>query len=645
MAESPPERAYALSEKKRLDFLRHTPPFDQLDPGVQEELAAELVPEKYPAGTVLLAKGKSPITHLRLIYQGRVSLSLKDGAGEVSLSDQRGPGEAIGTLGIILDSLSNLDVIAQQDTVCLLLPREKFVAMLKSDPRLAGFYLRAVAQGYVSKAFTQLERPRSSTGGEGSLYLFSAQMHDVVRRRPEYIVIDASAQEAAKAMSEHRTGYLLVKDQKGRAKGIITDRDLRTKVVGQGRDFTTPVSEIMSAPLSAIPSHTVAFDALLEMMRRRVHHLVIQRNGEITGVVSGHDLMVLQGSSPLYLIREIATQPTIEGLYDLSLKSSRVVRSLINEGAKPGNVTRMITLINDYILDRLLNLLVQEMGPPPVPFCWLLMGSEGRKEQTFRTDQDNGIIYDDPKDQAQADLAKNYFHMLGNEAIRHLVLCGFPKCKGGIMASNPQWCQPYSVWQGYFDRWIRKPEPQEVLNATIFFDFRPGFGTLELGQKLRGHLMEQVKGQDVFLRFLAQNCLATPPAIGFFRNFTLEKDGEHKNKLDMKTKGLVPYVDFARIMSLKCGISETNTLERLTLLGEGEHISAELCARAVQAYEIQMQIRLVHQQQMDDAGQVPNNYIDPRELSELDRQTLKNAFAVTNDIRSFLKESFRLSGG
>lgn len=632
------------SREQILEFLGSIKPFNELEPDKLRRLADRCKVESYPKGSLILARHQSAINHLRLLHQGRVKLSLRDDEGKEALESFRGPGEAIGFLGLLLRSLSNLDVTAVEDTVCVLVEREDFQELIQSNPLFAKYFLQALARGYVARALSELERPRVHLTTEGSLYMFSAQVGDIVRRRPAMIPASQSVQEAARLMNEKRVGYLLVLDQSDEVAGIVTDRDLRTKVVASGQSPSVPVERIMSSPVQSIPTHTFCFDALLEMMKRRVHHLILKEDGRITSVVSGHDLMVLQGASPLFLVREIMAQRKIEGLYDLSLKSPRVVSSLIREGAKASHVTRLITMINDYILEKLLTLMQEELGPPPTPFCWVLMGSEGRREQTFRTDQDNGIVYADPQDEAQAKKAKDYFHMFGNEAIRHLVACGFPRCKGNIMASNPRWCQPFSVWAGYFDNWIHSPEPKDVLNATIFFDFRPGFGALELGRDLRTHLMDEVKGQDLFLRFLAQDAMTTPAATSFFRQFVVEKHGPHKNRLDLKTKGLVPFVDFGRIMSLKHGVRETNTMKRLQVLGQEGSISADLAQKAGQAYELQMQLRLVHQQVQHEEGLEPDNFIDPYALSEMERRALKDALGVVSEIKGYLKSAFRLGG-
>jgi len=626
-------------------FLEYSPPFNELSTDMQEELADTCRVERYPSGSLILERGKSRVEYLRIIYEGRMRLFLRDEEGEVSLEDFRGPGEVVGALAILRGSLSNLEVVADTDTVCILISRDEFLGLIQSNLGFSRYYLKTITETYVSKALTQLEQSRPRVGGEGSLYLFSAQVGDVVRRRPVGISAQATVQEAARLMDREKVGCLLVGEAEAGFVGIVTDRDLRSKVVAAGLGGEEPVRRIMSTPVQTIEAHTVCFDALLEMMKRRVHHLPLSRGDDVVGVISGHDLMVTTGSSPLALVREITHAAKIEDLYDISLKSPRVVASLINEGAKASNVTRMITLINDYILDRVLNLLIQELGPPPVEFCWMLMGSEGRREQTFRTDQDNGIIYADPVDQDQATQCEQYFRYLGTMAIEHLVACGFPRCPGGIMASNPQWCQPYAKWAAQFDRWISTPEPKEVLHATIFFDFRGGYGQTELTRRLRDHLNQKVKGQEVFLRYLAKDSLTTPSALSFFRNVVTERGGEHAGRLDLKHKGLVPFIDFARVKSLASAVSATNTQERLTMLHQAGVLSRDFHLDLSQSFEFLMQLRLVHQQLQHSEGVEPDNFIDPDQLSEMERRQLKESLSVIGEIKGQLKSEYRLDVG
>jgi len=297
-------------------------------------------------------------------------------------------------------------------------------------------------------------------------------------------------------------------------------------------------------------------------------------------------------------------------------------------------------LLNDQILERLLTLLEDELGPPPMDYCWLLFGSEGRREQTFKTDQDNAIIYADPVDDEQKKTAHDYFTIFARKAIDHLVNCGYPLCPGEIMATNPKWCQPASVWKGYFTDWIETPEPQKLLHVTIFFDFRAGFGKVSLADELRRHLSELSIRQEIYLFHLARECMSSRAPLSFFKSFIVEKNGEHKNTLDLKRQGLTPFVNFARVLALKFGVKETNTLSRLHVLAEEGHISEELWASAREAYEMQMQLRLIHQLAQLEEGILPDNHIAPAQLSDLEKRMLKEAFEVIERLHGVLKALF-----
>ena len=268
------------------------------------------------------------------------------------------------------------------------------------------------------------------------------------------------------------------------------------------------------------------------------------------------------------------------------------------------------------------------------------MGSEGRREQTFKTDQDNAILYADPEDEKQKADAEDYFKVFAQKAIDHLVNCGYPLCPGEIMAINPKWCQPLSVWKGYFSTWISAPDPAELLNATIFFDFRSGFGDASLARELRNHLNDRARQKDIFLFHLARQCMSTRIPLSFFKNFIVDKDGKHKNLLDIKRQGLTPFVNFARVLSLKHGISETNTLARLKALHDADFINRELWASANDAYELQMQQRLIHQLTQMEEGKRPDNHINPEQLTELERRMLKDAFAVIERLYSVLDKMY-----
>jgi CBS domain-containing protein len=626
-----------------IEFLRSVLPFDSLSSQELDRLAYKCRIDFFPKGTIVFQQGISTVDYLYLIQQGGVKSYLKDDEGEMSLNDYRGKGEYFGALPIIQDTRANLNVETVEDTFCFLITKADFLELLGRHGEFSQYFLRTMSAKMVKNVYAEFRQHKISTRTEGALYLFSAKVGEIAKGRLFTVPEATAVQEAAVMMSEKMIGSLLVTGENEKIIGIVTDKDIRSKVVARGLSYKTTVAEIMASPVQTISSQAVCFDALLRMMKKRLHHLAVEENGEIVKMITTHDIMVTQGTSPLYLFREIIAQQQISGLYDLSNKVHQVVRSLIEEGAKANNITRMIAVLNDHILEKMLSLLLEEFGPAPLPFCWLLMGSEGRREQTFKTDQDNAIIYADSDDDELNRQAVEYFESFAQTAIGHLVKCGYPLCPGEIMASNPKWRQPLSVWKGYFRSWCKTPTPESVLNSTIFFDFKSEFGSVELAAELRREVLEYSQREELFLTHMARNCLVSRPPLSFFRNFVVEKDGKHKDTFDLKRKGMVFFVDFGRLMSLKYGVDETNTLARLRSLMQGEYLSESLGTELVEAYEFLMQVRLVHQLKQMEEGVEPDNYIKPADLSDLERQTLKEAFAVIGRLQEFIKQEFHLA--
>lgn len=635
--------AHRADPEAALEYLKNTMPFRDLDDETLKGLAGKFTQDFYEKETTILEQGVSEVEHLQLINRGGVRVLNKEDDGSEKLVDFRGEGGYFGALGIIKQSPANFSVQAAEDTFCYLLPAEDFLRLVQGSSAFASFFLESFSDDMVGAAYANMRDKKRAPTADKGLYLFTAKVRDVVRRSAETIDANQTIQQAAAKMTALEIGSLLVTEGEAGVIGIVTDSDLRTKVVATGMDYGAPVRNIASGPVKRISSSALCFDALLQMMNQQVHHLAVENEGRIVGMMTAHDIMVQQGTSPISLFREIVAQRSISGLYALSEKIPAIVGTLIYEGAKANNITRLVAVLNDHIVSRVLSLLVEEIGPAPHRWCWLMMGSEGRKEQTIKTDQDNALIYEDPGDDWESvKKAKLYFRRLGNEAIKHLEACGYPLCPGDMMASNPTWRKPYSTWQGYFDKWMAAPEPEAVLHSTIFFDFRPGYGDVKISERLRDHVAKVAPKRGVFLMHLAKNALATKAPLSFFRDFIVEKDGKYKNRVDLKTRGLVPFVDFARVLSLMRGIKETNTIERLEALVEGEHIPRELYAETREAYEFQMHVRLVHQFRRLQAGLTPDNYIDPVDLSDSEKQTLKEAFGVINRLQSFVRSELKV---
>ncbi|MDQ7831123.1 MAG: DUF294 nucleotidyltransferase-like domain-containing protein [Desulfovibrionaceae bacterium] len=489
------------------------------------------------------------------------------------------------------------------------------------------------------------EAPRRRRAAESpDLSLFARRVGDLVSRPPIVAEPGLPIRDAARIMLKEGVGSLLVSQSPGGVLGIVTDTDLR-KAVALGRDLESGVKTVMSSPVAEIAASEACFDALLKMMAHKVHHLAVTGPGGVTGVVTAHDILLLHSVSPLSLFREIQSQRDFAGLYPLLAKTPRVIRALLDNGARAGHITRLITVVNDHILHKIIELVHREIGPPPTAYCWISMGSEGRREQTFATDQDNALVYADSPDEPVRRAAEVFFQALAERVVGHLEKAGFPRCKGNMMAVNPAWRKSLAAWKATFEDWIAVPEPLEVLHSTIFFDFRGVAGRVELADDLRAHVARRAAASGIFLRFLAADCQVTRAPLTLFRGFAVERSGQHKQTLDLKKRGLVPFQDFARVMALAHGVVETGTLERVETLARLGHIPANLGREVAQAFEFLLSVKLAHQLSQVERGLPPDTHIDPRALSDMDKGTLRDAFGVIGTMQSFLKDMFHLNAG
>ena len=353
--------------------------------------------------------------------------------------------------------------------------------------------------------------------------------------------------------------------------------------------------------------------------------------------------MMLQGASPISVVREIDDQHDLEGLCRASHAVDGMVGLLLKEGARAGNLTRVITEINDRLVRKVLELVAGQLGPAPVAWCWIVFGSEGRREQTYKTDQDNAIIYADPADEAQAREAREWFAAFTPRVRDALASCGFPLCPGGYMAANPEWCRPLRDWKRTFSVWVANPDATAVLRAQILFDFRPLCGAGDLAGELRAHLTAAIERAPAFLGFLANQIVKNQPPLGFLHRLVVEKEGEHKDRLNLKLKTIAPIVDLARLFALEKGLPVTGTLERLRALREHHTIVGRYGAELEQAFEFLMYLRIHHQQAQVSAGREPDNFIDPNDLSAPERKTAREVFGLVAKVQGLVIERYRAS--
>jgi CBS domain-containing protein len=621
-------------------FLSKIPPFQFLDEKALGRLAASSTMEFYPKGGTILHQEGPPSEYLRVIKKGGVKVFVKSDKGEEVLIDYRSEGDAFGFLSLVGGDKSRATVVAVEDTICLLIKKEAVLKLLDSHPTFTEYFLKSFLNKYIDKAYQEM-RTKSSLYGPGDKMLFTTPVGELATKEVVTAPQDLSVREAAQMMSKYGISSLVIVEDEGSPVGIITDRDLRDKVVARGKDVGSPVSNIMSVALIKAEARDYCFDALLKMIRFNIHHLLVVDGGRLKGVITNHDLMMLQGTSPISIAREIESQSSVEGLVPVSQKISGMVKLLLKEGAKASNITRIITEINDRLVRKIMEIVESKVGRPPVPYCWIVYGSEGRKEQTFKTDQDNAIIYADPVTDEEKRRAEQYFADFAEYAGNALVSCGFPACTGGYMASNPKWRQPLGNWKAYFTDWITTPTPEAILLSVILFDYRPVYGDVRLAEDLREHLLAVLKGQDMFLAFMANMTVSLRPPLGFFKTFVVEKSGEHKDKLNLKFRCLAPLIDIVRLYSLEARIGETSTLERIDALREIHGVVAEYEDELEHAFEFISLLRIHHQFDRMEAGLAPDNFIDPNNLGNLEKRMLKESCQLISRIQDAIAKQYR----
>jgi CBS domain-containing protein len=622
-----------------IEFLKNVPPFEFLDTEIINSVAVKTSMEYYPKGTYILIQDGSPSEFLYIIKKGGVKVYRRANAEEVTI-DFRSEGDSFGFVSLISGDKSRANVVAIDDTICYLIPKDTILNLINKYPEVRDFYLKSFMNIYLDKKYAEETSKRALTGTVDKL-LFTTSVEEIASKNVISIPEHTPIREAAGIMCENRISSLIIMNSEGIPVGIITDKDLRRKVVAAARDVNEPVKNIMSFPIIKIDAKDYCFEAIVRMLKYNIHHLLVIKNGQVSGIITNHDIMMLQGLSPVTIVRDIEMQQNIEGIINASKQITNLVGNLLQQGAKASNITRIIAEINDRIVRKIIQFAEREFGPAPIPYCWIALGSEGRKEQTFKTDQDNALIYAEPP-AGQEESIRRYFLEFTSYVKENLLKCGFPACPGDIMASNPRWCQPIKVWKKYFSQWVYTPKGESITLSNIFFDFRAIYGDFSLEESLKDYLLNIVKDQRVFLGYLANLAVKNKPPLGFFKTFVVEKSGEHKDKLNIKIKGIAPIVDIVRLFSLEKGIRETSTLERIEALKNKHAVVKDDAEEIIYAFEFLMLLRIKHQYEQVIQGKMPDNFINPETLSNLEKKLLKDTFHLISRLQDILIEKYKL---
>lgn len=443
-------------------------------------------------------------------------------------------------------------------------------------------------------------------------------------------------------MVEQAVGSIVVVSPEHRPQGIVTDRDLR-RLLAAARSPDQPVGDIMTTPVVTISPEAFVFEALLEMTRRDIHHLAVVEGGRLIGVVSSHDFLLLQAATPVELARAIQRCGSIDELSALGPQLTDLVRRLFEQGLSGYEIGRIVAEVSDLLVRRVLvlsehALRQSDFGEAPMPFCWLALGSEGRREQTLKTDQDNGLVYEDPSPVLRK-VAERYFAALADRVVTGLIRLGYPRCPGDSMASNPKWCQPLAVWRNYFADWMRDTTPQHLMYSSIYLDFRPVAGVTALATALREEVRDQAKAWRSFPRYLGKIAVSHAPPLGLFGRFTMKRENGRRG-VNVKLGGMLLLTNALRAYAIELGLEETNTIERLAAARAAGCFTDGEVGDVRQAYETIFHLRLQHQLERLAAGEAPDNLVDPYALPAAEQRRLREAFRVIRRLQGKVEDRY-----
>ncbi|HUL29165.1 MAG TPA: DUF294 nucleotidyltransferase-like domain-containing protein [Thermodesulfobacteriota bacterium] len=643
----------ALPLEKLKDFVKTVPPFHLLPRKAMDELVRTLMIEYFPKGETILSPKGPPTQFLHIIRSGGVKflVSEKEGKEGDRIYDYRDEGDFFGLISLLSGEPSPFTIVAEEDTLCYLVRKEVFKKLIGEYPDVFLYFTSGPSKGF--KQFDTGSPPMdpSVRGGAGAQQvLFACRVKDVMHTNVLTCPSEETIVGVARRMTERGVGSMIVVDDIGVPVGILTDGDLRSKVLASGKLITLPVLDVMNRPVQCVRPDAFCFEAILSMTTNRIKYLPVMDGMKLVGIISEHDLMVSQGNNPVAVIKGIQQATTIEQVVLIRKNIDLAMNVILEHGGMAKDICELITTLNDHLTRKIIVLAEEAMGregygPPPVPYAWLALGSEGRREQTLRTDQDNALIFADHSPAGEEE-ARSYFLNLAEKVVSGLEQCGFPRCKGGVMAVNPKWCQPLHVWKEYFRHWILDVDypPQEVLATFVFFDCRAIYGQYELATRIAGHILELLDEGNSFAREMAKTAILHKTPLGFFKRLVVEKSGEHKNKLNLKLNGLTPLVDAIRTLALSQKVFNTNTLDRISALVEKESLTPAEAGDLRDAFNVIMLIRVRHHVNVLRQGGIPDNYVDPDELSIIQRTMLKEAFKSIDRLQGLLELHYSIEG-
>jgi len=605
-------------------YLQHTVPFQFLD-SKELNFAASNISISYLKNGRVIDMSENERPSLHLIRRGAFEIRSE----QDHLVDRIADGECYGISTVLDNNPEGFNVVALEDSLVYILNKEDFQKLSESNTQFYDFFNQTRENRLRKLSTSKNETITPATQLNNSI--LSLMAHDIIHIEPSQTI-----GEAARLMTERRVSSLLILEEQ-KLIGILTDRDLRSRVLACGKTADTLIEEVMTRNPTSVSNTSLSIHAQLLMSEKNIHHLpVVDENFHAVGMLTSTDLLRNQQLSPLLMVSEISRQNSLESASAVMSRLPKLINNLVASEMKAADIGDIIAAIADSLARKLIGFYQEEKGPAPMEFNLLVFGSQARFDQSLGSDQDNALMLERQPTPDEM----NYFIDLGKFLADGLNQCGFIYCPGDIMASNPEWIKTQVEWQTKFRKWIQSPSPTALLNASIFFDIRHIYGPDEPVKKLKSLALGLARKNELFIATMTKNAVGNRAPLGFFRDFVVDRSGSHKDQLDLKHHGLALINDLARVYSLASGCTETSTIRRLRACRKEGVLAPEHANNLKDAWEFLADLRLQAQQKSWQEYGSAAPFMDPTILSQLERKHLKSTFKVITQAQESAQNKF-----
>ncbi|ULC60790.1 DUF294 nucleotidyltransferase-like domain-containing protein [Flaviramulus sp. BrNp1-15] len=624
------------------DFLKIYPPFNLLKSDKLLEISEEVVIIYLEKGDILFKAGDSFNEHFYMVRDGAISLNHTNNDIQeiVSMSDT---GDVFGVRPLIAQENYKLTATAHEESIVYAIPIKGFQLAAENNSKVYKYLITAFAtnayDSYTTRENNEIFVDYLPNNSQDIANFQTANY----TKKPVTCSEKTMLRDAAIKMSALKIGCIIVIDKEKKPVGIITNSDIKNKIATGKYPIETSVTNIMSSPVITSRKDLTIADGQLQMIKHNIGHLCITKDGtvnsKLVGVLSHHDVLVTLGNNPTVILKEIKRATRTKKLRTVRLKGNTLLKSYLEQNIPLTHIIKVISQINDAVTFRAIEIALLKMPtPPPVKFSWLALGSQGRKEQLLFTDQDNALVFEDvAKDKYEETQA--YFIELAKYVTKSLNKIGFEYCEADMMASNPEWCKSISEWKNQFGNWILKPDEKAVLLSSIFFDYSRIYGDEGLVNELSDTIFKTLKNTSLFFKFLGRDAIKSPSPLGFFKQFLVEQNGEQKDLFNIKSRGLMPLIDAARLLILSKHVKGVNnTSERYEKLAELEPNNKELFESCSYAFKALSKFKAKQGLLHNNSGK----FIALETLTKEEKLKLKRCFKPINEIQETLKFRFDL---